>query len=749
MQDKILSFILHGFLLGVEQDQIEKILINKHPVKNTFTLETGVEVKSLDTYIPLPAKEEAPAENILFVKDQKDFYGFTVDSVPGYIRLKDNISVHPAAEKSPIKYFVKTEGRLIPVLDLQYITNNENVVTSEVIEEIVSCSPVVKNGIEQEERDDVFHDVREEEVYRSIEEEINRGKKYSYADNVIESEKKGIILPLIVNIAIIVFFISGLVFYLTVNRERVREQALGESISGVEEEVIKEIRRRSEEEVAEQKQKLNDAKKRLNALQEESDYFLQNQDKILATKERILNEDYEKELEEARLRIMASGTSNVDEEFEKERARLNAEFLKSRHDAREEIEKVKKEYEKALVQKEDEIQREVSIYSKKIDNIQQKLVEEQAKLKEAEEKFQSTVSSQQEYLTFRRQLNAVYNRALGYFSQEKYARGIKELDTILPVIEKARKSGIGKRGELEVEEKLVKNILFLAKSEQNRVDLNQIAQKTYEAAAELENLGNLKEALSRYFTVYTIADGENFKNRAFRRAESIMDEIFNNRTESEKKVMNEAAAALFDTAMDLKNRGEYDKALAALEELITDLPGTTKIKDSLDEIEIVNNLKARNEDALQKEELNERASELMKSARDAYTSGFYTDALEKYEEVVRKFRWSDYSEAALSEIVRINEYMRSLKTSTPVVLQGEGVKIGVIIQQSSANTFLFNLGTNDGIEKGDVLGIYRREGEGMSFIGNVKVSEVYPTISKGKIMYYEKEIKVGDIVSSS
>ena len=46
MADKILCFSLNGFPLAVEPEQIEKILINKHPTKNDFVLETGVEVKN-------------------------------------------------------------------------------------------------------------------------------------------------------------------------------------------------------------------------------------------------------------------------------------------------------------------------------------------------------------------------------------------------------------------------------------------------------------------------------------------------------------------------------------------------------------------------------------------------------------------------------------------------------------------------------------------------------------------------------
>jgi hypothetical protein len=88
MSEKILCFSLNGFIIAVEPEQVEKILINKHPTKDTFILETGVEVKSLKSYIPLPEKEEVPAKNILFIKDQRDYYGFTIDRIVGYLKLK-------------------------------------------------------------------------------------------------------------------------------------------------------------------------------------------------------------------------------------------------------------------------------------------------------------------------------------------------------------------------------------------------------------------------------------------------------------------------------------------------------------------------------------------------------------------------------------------------------------------------------------------------------------------------------------
>ena len=486
MSDKVLCFSLNGYTLAVDPGQVEKILINKHPTKNAFTLETGVEVKSLKSYIPLPAKEEVASENILFIKDQKDYYGFTVDRIVGYLKIKGKEGTGGKKPDSSIQYFIRREGVLIPVMNLQYITNHENSVTGDDIEEIVSSVGLEEGEKSFGEDSELFEDVSQEEIYRAIDEEISKNKQLVYADDVIASEKKGIVLPLIVNIAIVVVFLAGFLFYLTTSRERVREQEVGGRISGVEEEVIREIQRKSEQEVAEQKQKLAAARSRLESLQQERDFFLQNQNEILAEKEGALREEYQRRLEEAKARIEASGVENADAEFEAERQRLYQEFLNSRDSARQEIEEIKREYEEALVQKESEIRREVDTYSRRIGEIEQRLVEEQAKLKEAEERFQSTVLEQQEYLTFRRQLNTVYNKALNSFARKDYDGGIKQLRTIPPIIDKAKESGIGEDTGLEVEEKLVDNILYLAEQERNRLDLNQIGERTFLAAGELD-----------------------------------------------------------------------------------------------------------------------------------------------------------------------------------------------------------------------------------------------------------------------
>lgn len=747
MADKILCFSLNGFSLAVEPDQIEKILINKHPTKDTFVLETGVEVKSLKSYIPLPEKEESLSGNIFFVKDQKDFYGFTIDRITGYLKLRGAEKIGSENGGSAIKYFVRNEGRTIPVLDLRYITNNAESVNTSDIEEIVNFSTSLEEGGRDTGGEDVFQDVSEDDVFKSIEEEINKTKQTHFADNIIESEKKGIVLPLIVNIVIITVVSLGIVYYLLSGRGKEQEQIIGKTISGVEAEVIREIRRKSEEEVRAQKEKLENARIRLESLQQERDYFLQNQEEILKQKEMELNEAFQRSLEEARKRIAESGVYNADEAYEKERERLYREFMASREGARRDIDELKRNYERELSSKEAEIQNEVNTYSRQLNNMEQKLQEEQAKLKEAEEQVQSIAMQQQEYLTFRKQLSSIYNKALGYFSRKDYPGGIKELNTLLPVISKARRRGIGDEAGLKVEEDLVKNILYLADREQNRIDLNQIGRETFEAAQALEREGQLEEALSKYFTVYTLGSDTNYKTRAMNRAEIIMDRIYENRTESERAKMEQQADAVFNKAMEYKSEGKYDRALQSLEDVLTRYPATTKSKMSLDEVIAINKrieLLRREEDKLK---LNQQASQVMKKADNSYQDGFYSDALDRYEDVVRDYKDSDYIEEALAQIRDINSEMRGVKI-TPSFSRKKGeISTGVIVQVFPGNSLLLNLGSDDDVKKGDVLQVFRTEEDGVEFIGSLKIYEIHPKTSKGRIMYFEKQVKIGDIVS--
>lgn len=746
MPDRILSFRLSGYALGVEEDQVEKILINKHPSMDEFTLETGVEVRSLKGYVPLPPKEEVPAENILFIKGQKDYYGFSVDGVDGYLKLKGGEPAETKRATGPVKYYIRSGETFIPVLNLEDITNEAVTVDPETIEEIIGYSQTVEDAGAQEP-DSVFQDVSQEEVYRSIEAEIEKEKR-SYSDDIVRSAKSGVMLPIVLNVVLIAVFASILTFYLTVSREKLREQVLSGSITGVEEEVIREIKRRSEEEVRKSKEKLNEAKKRLTALQEERDFFLANQDKILSEKEQEIADEYERKLEEARNRFLASGSENAELEFEEEKQRLNNEYQQQIEDTRSEIEKIKDDYENALQARENEIKNEVDLYTKKISDIEQQLVEERSKLKETEERFQSAVTSQEEYLAFRKQINRVYDRALTQISRDNYDRGIAELSTLLPILERARRTGLGEEEELKVEEKLVGGILDLAESEKNQIKLNDVAERMYDSADGLEKSGNMREALSRYYTAYSISDSDRLRERSLRRAESIIESFYDERREGERVTMESEAEMLFDTAAEYRRAGDYTRAMQVHEKLITELPGTERSGQSLQEIDELQDLVEEGVKTALLEQLNEEALKLMTSGHKAYDTGYYTEALERYEEVVRSFGESDYVEEALDRIVSINEDMRNIKTG-PSIVMGRDSKTGVIIQIPTESTFLFNLGSQDGLSKGDVVGIYRRDGKSLSYIGSVKVYEVYPTISKGKVMYFETRFKVGDVVSPS
>lgn len=746
MPDKLLYFSLSGYPLAVEPEQIEKILINKHPTKDTFVLETGVEVKSLKSYIPLPEKETTTSGNIFFVKEQKDFYGFTVDRVVGYLKLMGSEKIQPKEKRAAIKYFVRNEGRLIPVLDLQYITNHENSVASEDIEEIANVSLGSEELPPTEGVEEIFHDVSEEDIYRSIEEELQKRKSTQQWDNLIRSEKKGMVLPLIVNIAIIVLVSFGLLYYVLVNKVRVRDQKVDESISGVEEEVIREIRRRSEAEIAAQKQKLEDARKRLESLQEEKDYFLQNQDAILQERERELNEAFLLSLEEAKQRIASSGVTNVDEALERERERLYEEYLDSRDQARLETESEKRQFEEEMKRREAGLQQEVNEYTERIDEVEQKLQEEQVKLKEAEERFQSMELEQQEYRTFRRQINGIYNDALAQFTRKNYSRGIERLKAIPPILRSAKVKGIGDNIELKVEEDLVNSILYLAEREQNRLDLDSIGQKTLEAAILLEKEGKTKEALSRYFTVYTVSNDDEYKKTALERADVLMDRLFRERNIQERRELVKKADVLFNNAMVHKQKGEFEQAMGNLEEIIT-LAETPRSKKTLEEIISIDRLWTKSEEEKENRMINQKTSAIVKDAKKSYDDGYYADALAKYEDVIKNYKTSKHSEQALSEIIRINEEMRGLKITPPRSFKEGESDSGVIIQVISGGTMLFNLGSDNNINQGDVLQVYRKEENEFTFIGTMKVYDVFPRLSRGKIVYSEKQFKIGDIVA--
>ncbi|MFW6180676.1 MAG: hypothetical protein ACOC8N_02920 [Spirochaetota bacterium] len=750
--EKILCFTLNGHLLGVENSQIEKVLINKHPSRSSFTLETGVEVKRLQEYLPLPGGEAGRAENILFVRDQKDYYGFSVDRVQGYLKLRGGSAVHMRAGErgagegsEPIKYFVRSQDRYIPVMDLRGITNSNQPVSDQIIQEIASFSPPEEAPEAVEEVEALR--ISEEEVYRSIEEEINRAKGSGSLEETIVSEKRGAVMPLVVNIAIVVVFGAGLLFYLALARERAQEQALSSTVSGVEEEVIREIRRRSRQEVAEQKQKLEAARERLSSLEQERELFLKNQDRLLQERERRLQEEFQRKLQEARERIAAGG-GDFEEEFARERQRLMQEYDRSRGQLQEEMERIRREYEQELAEQQAQISREMQQYNARIGEIERQLREERARLEEAETRMQTVLGRQEEYRAFRAQLNELYTAALDELGRENYDQGIRLLRNIPPVIDRAARDGVAGSEELDVEQRLVAGLLALASSQKERVDLGQVARRTYQAAAELESLGNLDEALSRYYTAYTIAPDRSLQDRALDRARSVLDRLYSDRSEARIADMNRRASDLLSRALRLKEDREYGRALEALESILTGYPGTEVAGRAVRERDLVQSLIEQREEAARRERLNQEASRVMDQAREAARRGFHQEALEKYETVVSAYRGSDYVDGAVSEIIRLNRTLREDAAGSLIVTADQS-RVGVIIRLSADGSLLFNLGSRDGLQEGEVLGIYRREGEELGFIGNLRVTEVFPTISRAAVLFSDRELRIGDVVSSS
>ncbi len=750
MPDKVLCFRLNGYSLGVEPEQVEKILMNKHPSRDAFTLETGVEVKRLSDYIPLPPQKRARFENIIFVKEQKYFYGFTVDNVQGYLKLRGGEKIRSkSVGRSPIRYFVRRGEYLIPVLDLQYITNADGPLSNEVVQEIVQTARVFEESEEGGEREEVFEDVQDDEIFRAIEDEISKKKTSSVVDEAIQSEKRGMVLPLVINIVIVAIFAAGLLFYLTFARERALEQTLSGTISGVEDEVIREIRRRSEQEIEEQKKKLEEARLRLASLMEERNFFLENQDKLLEEREAELASEYQTRLEEARRRLLASGVDDFDAAFAQEQARLEAEYRRSLDNANTEIEMVKAEYENEMAGLEDALRSEMRSYTARIDEIEQQLVEEQAKLREAELQVQSAVSRQQDYSAFRLSLAGIYRSALSYFAKNDYEKGIAEFKTVFPLIDAAKTAGLGSEMELQVEEDLINSIINIAANQQGGALLNQMAQTSYNRASDLEKSGDLTGALSHYYTAYTIADNRDLKDRSLGRADSVMDRIYLNRRKSEASRKENSANALFNRAVAQKNNGQYELALNTLEELVQTYPETSRVKKSFEEIKSLNRLILMHEEKKHIETLNQQAAQIMKQGEDAFERGFLSEALDRYGEVVSEYYGSDYIGEALSQISRISEVMRSVKATPQVVFGGTDTRTGVIIQIPAEDTYLFNLGLQDGLREGDVMGIFRKEADTYKYIGSVKVFEVFPTVSRGKVIHYEQPFKIGDFVSPS
>jgi hypothetical protein len=82
-------------------------------------------------------------------------------------------------------------------------------------------------------------------------------------------------------------------------------------------------------------------------------------------------------------------------------------------------------------------------------------------------------------------------------------------------------------------------------------------------------------------------------------------------------------------------------------------------------------------------------------------------------------------------------------------LRSDEENIGVVLQVFGDGSLLLNLGRVDNIQKSDILHVFRNEESGVVFIVSLKIYDTNPKTSKGRIIYSERKIKVGDIVALS
>jgi hypothetical protein len=187
--------------------------------------------------------------------------------------------------------------------------------------------------------------------------------------------------------------------------------------------------------------------------------------------------------------------------------------------------------------------------------------------------------------------------------------------------------------------------------------------------------------------------------------------------------------------------------MGSLQKIITDVSVKTRNKKTLDEIIEVNKLWSLREEKEEKERLNRQAAADFRNAEKSYRDGYFTEALAGMESVILNYGDSDYSDKALSEIMRINKEMRGAKIAPPRSFKEGETDSGVIIQALSGGNVLFNLGGDNNVKEGDVLQVFRKNGDQFAFVGSVRAMEVYPRLTKGKVVYSEEVIKIGDVVA--
>ena len=422
--------------------------------------------------------------------------------------------------------------------------------------------------------------------------ELTRKNRISGDRTPFAARRKGVLFPILVNLAAIVLTAGGLwALSATFKAKEAEASRVGASLSSAEGKLIQELKRDSESKLTEKEKEIAAMQERMAALDADRTKLQSSFESRVAAKETELKEQLKVELEKERQRLLATGLTEevvqqrlkkFEEErtaaFHKEIAAYQKKIDEERAAADANYAKLRDEYRSGMASLNDERKRIQEDSRKREDELRSSLdakakvlEKETAQATEEKEKARAELSRAEET---RKAEQAAEERVVGLYMAVRTAvqdRRFEEAATRAaalknylsdPAIAASASAQRRKQSDLFAVEALA----FMARTELERASLdNSLLLRQAELVSAVRGAAaNARTALKAGNT----ASGENSYMDALRAIPEILEahDYFTKRAQDLESRRREKAAAENASASAALDRGDYENAAAAYRE---------------------------------------------------------------------------------------------------------------------------------------------------------------------------------------
>lgn len=623
-----------------------------------------------------------------------------------------------------------------------------------------------ENKEESKEESDEY--LGTEEDKKRIFEEIQRisdslkirdvqNKIFSYLKNSLSFTKIIVFLYiLLISVSTIAF--AGFLIYS--KREELKKNEKIAKIESIEAILIKELKRKQEEEKKKLESMLNQIQDELSKVTKEKEEFLKNQDKILEERQKKLYEEYLAKLEEQK-KLLKNNTISK-EEYDRIVSEINLNYNKQLSELKNEVEKAKQEYlskvaevEKKLQQDKESYQNQIKEKEKSIEetksqisSLEKQLEEEKKKSQELEQKLSQVQSLSSEEFRIQKKISNYLLNVSNEIKNKNYKKALLILDEFKDYLTNSTDSK-----KISNENKIYYVSLadtfssFIEKiqNEENeyneKVKLLTLANDYYKSKKYEESFNTYKKAFLNYFVVTDI-DKQSLEN--FVKVSYILID------QKEKKALEDEADILYKKIIQMREENNFKDGLDLCKLFIKNYSFSSKLQEVVDIANYFQKLS----------ELNRMDTEVVRIFREMnsfYETGDYIKAKSRGYDILLRFPGNSYTRQVIDLLKKIDDKItESLKNVSQTIVTAQSLIektqfeiLGrVIFYSEDTEVVRFRIEKTGVIKVGDELKVYKLDKDNnYVMVAIIKVTEITEDVAKATVISKKENIVFGSIIS--